>query len=376
MKILHVETGRHLYGGAIQVLYLCTALRDLGVHSVLATPPGSALGEEARERGIRVRSIPIRGDVDVRFIPRLRRVIAEEQPDLVHCHSRRGADTFGGIAAVWAGIPAVLSRRVDNPERAWQALPKYRLFRKIVAISERIREELITTGVDSRKVVCVRSAVELEPWSGRADPQRFREVTGVELGSGWLVIGVVAQLIKRKGHRDLLAALPAILSGLPERCRIRVVFFGQGPLEASLRAEVSRREMDDLVRFAGFVGDLSLVVPGLSLVVHPAIREGLGVILMQAAAAGVPIVATRAGGIPEVVRDGINGLLVSHSDPEALSDAVLRVLGNPELAARLSAGGRELAATEFTVAACVRGNLEVYRSLLRDPERSMERSDG
>jgi glycosyltransferase involved in cell wall biosynthesis len=359
LRVVHVETGRHLYGGAAQVLYLMAGLKDEGVESVLVTPPGSGIEEAALRRGIRVRPVPLAGEADLRFVPRLRRVLMEESPHLVHCHSRRGADTMGGVAAAWAGIPAVLSRRVDNPEPPWRALPKYRLYRRVITISQRIREEVVSAGVPPEQVVCVRSAVEEERWSGPCDRARFREVTGA--GDGEVVIGVAAQLIERKGHGDLLAAFPELLERLPD---LRVVFFGQGPLEGVLREEAERRRVAHRVVFAGFVMDLHRVLPCLDLLVHPARMEGLGVILLQASAAGVPIVAARAGGIPEAVRDGVNGLLVPPGDVVALGEAVLRILQDPTLAARLRDGGRRLAVEEFSVRAMVRGNLAVYQQAL------------
>jgi glycosyltransferase involved in cell wall biosynthesis len=360
-RVVHVETGRHLYGGAAQVLYLCTGLQELGVESVLVAPSGSAIAEAAAGRGLRVHTVPLAGEGDLRFVPRLVRILREESPDLVHCHSRRGADTLGGVAAKAAGIPAVVSRRVDNPEPALLALPKYALYRKVITISERIREVVISTGVDPTKVVCVRSAVEVDRWSGPCDPGRFREVTGAVEGEPTL--GVAAQFIQRKGHRDLLEALPAILERHP---RLRVLLFGRGPLEEELRELAESLGVAERVVFPGFVEELHRILPCLDLLVHPAHMEGLGVILLQASAAGVPIVAAAGGGIPEVVREGTNGLLVPPGDVDALTRAVLTLLGDEGMRRRLGEGGRTLARDEFSVAAMVQGNLAVYRAVLAD----------
>jgi glycosyltransferase involved in cell wall biosynthesis len=361
-RVVHVETGRHLYGGAAQVLYLMGGLRDEGVESILVAPPGSAVAEAAEKRNLRVRRVPLAGEADLRFVPRLAAVLREEAPDLVHCHSRRGADTLGGLAARTVGVPAVVSRRVDNPEAPALARLKYGLYRKVITISERIREQVISTGVPERKVTCVRSAVELERWSGPCDPHRFRWVSGALEGE--VTVGVAAQLIERKGHRDLLEALPAILARVPH---LRTVFFGRGPLEEELRTTAARLGLASRITFAGFVDDLEPLLPCLDLLVHPAHMEGLGVILLQASAAGVPIVAARAGGIPEVVREGVNGLMVPPGDPPSLANAVLRVLEAPDLSARLREGGRSLAREEFSVGAMVRGNLAVYREVLGGP---------
>jgi glycosyltransferase involved in cell wall biosynthesis len=118
------------------------------------------------------------------------------------------------------------------------------------------------------------------------------------------------------------------------------------------------------VRLGGFRSDLAALLPCLDLVVHPALLEGLGVSLLQASAAGVPVVASAVGGIPEAVRDGVNGRLVSAGDPQALGAAVDALLRDAPLRRRLGDGGRALVRREFSVSAMTRGNVAVYRELL------------
>ena len=119
MRVAHIEFGAHLYGGAQQVLYLLEELSKTEVHSVLICPERSAVGEAAQVAGIDVEAIPCRGDLDWRATKRIREILIRHQVDLVHAHSRRGADIWGGLAARKLGLPCVLSRRVDNREHAW-----------------------------------------------------------------------------------------------------------------------------------------------------------------------------------------------------------------------------------------------------------------
>ncbi|MDD3517439.1 MAG: glycosyltransferase family 4 protein [Chromatiales bacterium] len=359
LTVLHVEAGQHLYGGARQVLYLIEGLRARGVRNVLACPAGSAIAMAATDVADRVAPLAMGGDTDLGLIRRLRRLMRAVRPDVVHLHSRRGADLLGGIAARLEGLPVVLSRRVDNPEpRAWVAL-KYRLYHRVITISEGIRQVLLGEGVPTHKLVCVRSAVDAAAFRHACDAAWFRNAFDLEENAR--VLAVIAQLIPRKGHRHLLAALPAILEREP---RTRVLLFGQGPLRETLAREIGERGFDGQVRLAGFRDDLPRILPCLDLVVHPADMEGLGVSLMQAAAAGVPIVASRAGGIPEVVRDGDNGLLVPPGDPAALADAVIALLADPDRARAMGEAGHAFAARELSIDAMVEGNLAVYRVLL------------
>jgi hypothetical protein len=109
MHVVHLETGRHLSGGARQVLLRARGLKARGVETTLACTAGGAMAAEAARQGLAVRALPMHGDVDIAFIGRFARQLREIRPDLVHVHSRRGADWLGGIAARRAGVPAVLS---------------------------------------------------------------------------------------------------------------------------------------------------------------------------------------------------------------------------------------------------------------------------
>lgn len=372
VKILHLETGRHLYGGALQVFFLMRGLRERGVQNLLACPPGAAIGEAAAAHA-EVHALPWRGDLDLGAVGRLRRLIRATRPDLVHLHSRRGADLLGALAARLEGLPVVLSRRVDNPEpRAWVAL-KYRLHDRIVTISEGIRAVLRAEGVPEAKLVCVPSAVDTTayaPMAGTAaEVAARRAAVRAELGLApdTLLLTMAAQFIARKGHRTLLAALPGVLARHP---RARVLLLGRGPLHEALVAEARAAGLHGAlpdggpVLFPGFREDLPRLLPACELMVHPAEMEGLGVALLQAAACGLPIVAGRAGGIPEIVVPGETGELIEPGDAPALAAHLDRLLGDAATRARLGAAARARVQARFSLEAMVAGNLAVYRGLL------------
>ena len=358
MKVLHVESGRHLYGGARQVLYLLQGLQREGVENLLACPQDSEIQRAAQPHSS-VFALPMTGDLDLALVGRLRALIRRHQPDIVHLHSRRGADLLGGVAARLERAPAVLSRRVDNPEPRWWTAVKYRLYDRIVAISEGIRQVLLAEGVPAGRVVCVHSAVVPGEYQSPCNPEQFRRAFGLA-GDG-PVIGVIAQLIPRKGHRHLLAVLPGLVE---EVAGLQVLFFGQGPLQDELEQDVAALGLAGKVHFAGFRRDLPRWLGCLDLVVHPAEMEGLGVSLLQAAAAGVALVGSRAGGIPEIVVDGETGILLEPGDRQALAAAVRRLLSDDVLRRRLGAGGRKRVESLFSVDAMVAGNLAVYRDVL------------
>ncbi len=360
MKVVHVETGRHLYGGAQQVLYLLEGLRDQGVDNLLAYTEGSRVGEKARALGIAVEELACTGEFDLEFLLRLRLLLRQTKPDLTHLHSRRGADTLGLAAARWAGTPAIISRRVDNAEPGWLARWKYRQCAHVICISEGIQRVLLAEGVPANHISCVRSAVQPDRFRSRL--QRSEFLQELQMPEGTLVMAVVAQLIERKNHIGLLRALAAIDARLDPRWRL--AFFGQGPLEQNLRNAVANLNLQHRVFFAGFHQDMPALIGHIDLLVHPALMEGLGVSLIEAAAAGVPIIGNPVGGIPEICRHGENGLLVDCSHVDKLADALLRLVGDSGLREEMGAAGKSLVSREFSVEAMVQGNLAVYRQLM------------
>lgn len=358
MRIAHIEAGRHLYGGAAQVRYLIEGLTGRGVENLLLCPPDSELGAAAPAAA--VRRVAMRGELDVLSVPRLERALKRLKPDLVHVHSRRGADFYGGWAAALAGIPAVLTRRVDAREPAALARLKYRPYRAVVALSRAIERQLEAAGVARERIVPIPSAVDTQRY--RPDPAaRERLCETFALPRDALVVGVVAQLIERKRHAWLFALLPTLAREWPQ---LRVLCFGRGPLERKLRAELRERGLARHVVLAGFRADLAALLPGLDVLAHPAAREGLGVALLEAASAGVPTVACAVGGVPDVVVDGETGLLVPHDDSAAFGRALCTLLAAPAERARLGAAARRRVERRFDSGSLVAAHVSLYTRVL------------
>ena len=359
IRVAHIEMGSHLYGGAQQVLYLLEAFSSSDVTSMLICPVGSAIGKAARERGVAVEEVGYRGDLDWVVVPKITRLLRQQSIDLVHVHSRRGADLWGGLAARQVGLPCVISRRVDHHQARWWAGLKYAMCDHVIAISEGIREVLLADGVPAEKVSCVRSAVDFERFQTVSDSAGVKARFGLPDDS--VVVGMAAQLIPRKGHDVLLEAVSALKDRWPQ---LRVLIMGKGPLATSVAQQIEAMDLEEQVRCVGFLTDIETVLPHLAFLVHPARTEGLGVALLQAASAGLAVIASRAGGMPEAVLDEGTGLLIPSGDAQALVAAMERLLSDPVLADEYGAAGRRRMAAEFSIAAMAAGNLAVYRQLI------------
>ncbi len=361
MKILHVETGRQLLGGPQQVIYLMRGLVDRGHECTLVCPPGSGADNAARQAGIPVRSLFCAGDIDLPFAYRLAQFIKDSKPDLVHCHSRRGADVLGGLAASFADVPAVVSRRVDNTEMRVLAAIRYRPFAKVIAISEAVATALRAVGVEDDRIEVIRSAVDAPAFDQFYTRRDIIEAFGIPAEE--FAIVSAGQLIPRKGHRFLLDAVAALRE---TDARFRLVIFGEGELEAELKRQSESLGLDKIVTFAGYREDLDTLLGNFDLLVHPALAEGLGVVTLKAAAAGVPVVGFKAGGLVESVVDGETGMLVPPEDVAALTGAIATLMNDDERRERFGRNGKARMQADFTIDAMVDHHIELYESILNE----------
>ena len=354
LKVLHVLNGHYLYGGGQQVAYLIAGLQLRGVDNVLTCPGGAAIAGYAATRGAAVHALHCSGAWHFNYYLRLARLIEREQPDIVHAHSRFGSDWLAGLAARSCGVPAVLSRRVDDPDTGWAVRYKYPLYTHTVCISSGVAEILRRCGVDGQRLRVVRSAVDVAPWTSPQSRDALAQT--FKLDARRPIVGIVAQLIPRKGidlALDMMDSIP------PER-RPQLLIFGRGEQERALRQRAQSITPNGAIRFAGYREDLRDWLGVLDLLLHPAHREGLGIALLQAASAGVPVVAFRTGGVPEAVVDGETGVLVDPGDVHALRSALLRLLEDPAERARMGAAGQARMEREFSTDAMVEGNFDVY----------------
>ena len=359
MKILHVETGRHFLGGPQQVIYLIKALHERGHDNTLVCPPESGIDGVARQAGIWVQNLFCAGDLDLPFAYRLSQFLTDHAPDIVHCHSRRGADLLGGLAAAIADVPAVVSRRVDNTEMRLVATIRYRPFRRVIAISETIADVLRDRGVEDERLEIIRSAVDVQAFAADADCDAFRRE--FDLAESDFAIAAAGQLIPRKGHQYLLQAVADLKDRYPQ---LKLIVFGDGYLNNQLRAQASALGLGDVVQFAGFRSDLDTFVSCFDLFAHPALAEGLGVAALKASAAGVPVVGFDAGGLCEAVEHEKTGLLVVPEDVDALGNAIRRLVDEPELGRQFGEAGRIRMQNEFSIDTMADKHVALYESVL------------
>lgn len=364
LSSLHINTEPTWRGGEQQTLYLVAGLITRGHPATLVAQRGGPLARRAREAGVPTVEVPMRGEADLGAVLGLASLLRRVRPRVVHFHTSH-AHTLGAMAAALLGgrrPRTVLTRRVDFSifRHSFLGLNrwKYRSVDRIVAISEAIRDVLLADGIDPRRIDLVPSGV---------DPARFDGVRPVDLRHelglppATRLVANVAHLADHKGQVYLVDAAPRILSACPDAA---IIIIGEGELRDPLMARARDLGVAGRVLFPGFRTDVPGILRGIDIYVMPSHMEGLGTAVLDALCCALPVVAARAGGIPEIVRDRENGLLVPPRDPEALAAAVIGLLRDPALARALAARGPATVRDRFGVDRMVDGNVAVYRRLV------------
>ena len=373
LRILHVDTGTDWRGGQAQVAALLTGLARRGHEQTLAAPAGP-LADRAREAGIAVAPWQGRSDADLRAALALAALARRLQPEVVHLHSAR-AHALGAWAARRAQAVCIVSRRVDfdvatHPlSKLKYALPVDRY----LCISEGVRAVLRRAGIAEGRLALARSGIDVDRVARDVDEARatgrgrsLRAAWGFD--SGAPLVGMVAALAAHKDHPTFLEAARRVHDERPE---VRFVCAGGGPESDRVRALRRSLGLETVVALPGFLADVSAVLATIDLFVLSSYLEGLGTSVLDAQASGVPVIATRVGGIPEMVEDGVTGSLVPPRDPRAMARAILAALDDRAGAeARARTARNRVAAfdVEVTVTAteaCYRDALAGHRAPAR-----------
>jgi glycosyltransferase involved in cell wall biosynthesis len=361
---LHIDTARTWRGGQNQVLLTVDGLRALGHRAALVAHPGGELRKRAAE-GLELIPLAPRMEMDFHAGWKLARVIKRLRPDIVHAHDPHGiamaslALSLGaGSASRATGVrtPAlVASRRVDfhlkgNSFARW----KHRQVDCYIAASAAIQRMLVEDGVPGNRTVIVHEGIDVDHVRSAA-PVDVHEAFFLPHGAP--LVGNVGALVPHKGQRYLVDAARLVIQQAPDA---RFVVFGEGELREQLERQVKEHHLEKHVLLPGFRTDVLGCIKSLDLFVMSSVTEGLGTSLLDAMACRRPVVATRTGGIPEIVVDDVTGVLVPPRDREALARGILRLLDDSAVRARMGGAGFDRVATRFTVDRMVDETAAVY----------------
>jgi sugar transferase (PEP-CTERM/EpsH1 system associated) len=365
IRVLHVVDSLGVGGTELGLAKVIEGTREKIAHSVCAVRAGGATADRLDAHGVPVRVLGKRPGNDWTVPLRFARLCRQTAPDVVHTRNWGSVDAI--VGARLARVPVVIhgehGREASDPDGINRRRNRLRrmvvvLADRVVAVSEQLRTWLIReVGVPERKVSLLKNGVDAERFCPRDDRCDLRRAHGY--GPQDIVVGTVGRLDPVKNQTALLEVLATLTATQP---RLRVVIAGTGPERESLTRAVGERGLADKVALLGQRNDVPDVLNLLDVFILPSLGEGMCNTILEAMAVGLPVVATRVGGNPELVDDGVTGRLVPVCDDSALARAIALYAGDEGLRRKHGAAGRRRVVEEFSVGAMAERYLQLYRS--------------
>lgn len=354
-----------MVGGAEEmVLNLVRYLPERFEPAVVCIHEAGPIGEEIRQTGAPLSVLGLNPGLQRPFdVLRLRDFLHESAPTIVHTFLLTGS-LYGRFAAMMANVPIVIGTEVNiyQNKRPWHAKAEKWLMRRsdaVVASAESVRDfYLKQVSGDPSKVDVIYNAVDWQQLQTTMTPQELRHSVGVPLDVP--VAGIIARLTEQKAHRVLFEAL----AHNPALANLHLIVVGDGDLREELRGRVESLGIRRRVHFLGARRDLGNILAAIDVFVMPSFWEGLPLSLVLAMGAGLPVVATRVAGIPEVVEDGVSGFLVAPGDVTALGNALARVINDEGLRARVGEAARAFVRPRFGVDGYIASVTALYDRVL------------
>lgn len=367
-KILHVIGGGE-FGGAEQHLltlfrHLDSSQFELQVSCLFPEPLASLV----RTEGFPAHVFPMQTKTDLRPISKMASLIKREGFSIVHTHGVR-ANLIGRLAAKWAGaghvvttLHSVLAFDYHRPLEKWVNRfcenSTRGLTERFITVSRMLAEELKSQGVAEDRITTIYNGLEIEKYDPLTPGLPVRCELGLEKDD--IVAGVIARLHPVKGHTYLLQAMAAAVEKLP---RLKLLVVGTGADRPGLEAQARELGLQEKVVFTGFRSDIPRIIAASDFLVLPSLSEGLSLTVIEGMAMKKPVLATDAGGNPEIITPGVDGLLVPPANPNALAAGIEQLAGDRELASAMGEEARKTVEKRFTARMMAEKTAGIYRTV-------------
>lgn len=366
IKVLHLISNKTGIGGAEKFLLDMSGEYDSEKFSVSYCTVFSE-GDNIFLKEIRKRKLDcfeVRGTSWVNLPQTVKQLVSfmrREKFDIVHTQLLHGS-IVGQLAARIAGVPVrIITRQytTDCYHRGHKYLDKFDAYvakkaTKVIAISNAVRDDLLEQGVSSDNIELIYNGINLEPFKTQSKTSSIRKTFPDKY-----LIAFVANLNQRKGHEYLLQAMAELVS---QDSDLHLLLIGEGDLRTRLEALTAQLNIEEHVSFLGYQPDVPALLKEIDLYVHASVLEPLGIAVLEAMAAGKCVIATRVGGVPEIIQDGQTGFLVSPKSATALANAIRHARENVRQTTMIGNAGRKRVEQVFDIQTIARQYQELYES--------------
>ncbi|MBU1087430.1 MAG: glycosyltransferase [Candidatus Omnitrophica bacterium] len=366
IKIFHLITGLERGGAEILLTeFLPLLSKDKFEVSVGYLRGKGTLARVIEAKGIKAYCFGMRSRYDLLVLMKITKFIKKNRFDIIHTHLI-DADIFGFFAARLAGVPVVLSTKHNTDNfRKTKSLAVFldsliaNLSNRIIAVSNSVRDFMVKyQKISPSKITVVRNGIDFKKFLSGNDKSKIREK--LNLNSQAFIVGTVARFDEQKGHIYLVEAIPRILDKINN---VYFLFVGEGVLRQQIENRVKMLNIENNVKFFNAIDNVSDVLHSLDLFVLPSVWEGFGLVLLEAQAAEVAVIASDIDGIKEVIEDGETGILVPPANSEVLADRIIQVLSDKNLRNRLSVNGQNSVKERFDIKVMTKKIESIYKNL-------------
>jgi len=359
ITILHTESSLGWGGQEKRVMREILGLSRESFRPLLACQPGSRIGENAQGHGLRVEYVKMKTNFNPLAVAHFIRLYQRYSVDIVHTHSSADSWMASTAAKLSPRQPMVVRTRHLSASFNNRLIYTF-MADRVITVGDSTRRYMIQEkGIPEGRVLTIPTGVDLTEF----DPEKIRENLRERLGISpeTPVFGTVAVFRRLKGHHNLLEAVPEVVHSVPGA---KLLLVGEGPQENNLLRMIEAKGIGASVIMPGFRDDIARVLNTLDVFVFPSLQEALGTAILEAMAMKKPVVASRVGGIPEVVADGRTGYLVPPEDPGAIAESVIRLLKSADLGREMGLEGRKFVEARYDNRLMLQRLETLYRELM------------
>lgn len=364
VRILHTETSMGIGGQEYRVMLEAQGMQKRGHVVVVAAPLGSQLSVLAQQRGLQVKTTTSGNRGWMTLVPSYLQMIKQCEIEVVNTHGSLDSWTASIAGRISSRRPIIIRTRHKSTQVSPSLRHKLlygRLPHVVTTTGEAVRQELITRNrMRPSRVISIPTGVDLERFQPQSPDAALR--TSLGLGSQGPLVGAVTFLRPEKGMQVFIEAIRLLKNTIPT---LECLIIGDGEEKLRLSGRIRELGLEDCVHMIGFRQDIPALLTLLDVVVIPSLEEGIPQSLTQALAMERPVVASAVGGVPEVVRDGVTGLLVPPQNPALLSEKIAFILNNPSLGVRMGQAGRRVIQERYSMESMLTQTENLYRRLLQ-----------
>ncbi len=362
MTIIHISTKQSWRGGEQQIAYLVSELKEQGVDQIVMTPKKSKLADFCKKNNIEISNFTKYSGINISAAIKLHKLCNKYEKPIIHAHDSH-AHTTAYLSSLLAGnkTPQIISRRVDFPvQNNLFSRKKYNNphIKKIICVSEKIKE-ITAPSIKNKDVLSVvYSGIDLNKFANCSNKKILRKYFNIPDEN--VIVGNIAALAPHKDYFTFVDTAEIVLKTHPSTT---FLIIGQGSEKQNIAEYIFEKGLQDSIFFTGFRTDIQDILPELDVFLMTSETEGLGTSILDAFACEVPVVVTRAGGIPEIVKDNETGLLGEIKNPQQLADKVLLLINNNILKKKLVKRAKK-EILNFTRQNTARKTMEEYQKVI------------